>query len=77
MNGRIKSTIVTMADVRALTAYLCVEPGFSTFFYHVPQFFGQEGDVPTIKILPKNTKYMHVYYDFSTASAQVSMSICL
>jgi len=50
MNGRIKSTIVTMADVRALTAHLCVEPGFSTFFYHVPQFFCQEGDVPTIKI---------------------------
>ena len=74
MNGRIKSTIVTMADVRALTAHLCVQPGFSTFFTTSPNFFVKKVMSPRLK-LPKNTKYMHVYYDFSTASAQVSMSI--
>jgi len=37
---------------------------FSTFFTTSPKFFGQEGDVPKIKILLKNTKPMHVYYDF-------------
>jgi len=39
-------------------------PGFSTFFYHVPKNFCEEGDVPTIKILLKNTKSMHFYCDF-------------
>jgi len=43
---------------------ICLLPWFSTFFYHVPKTFCQEGDVPTIKILLKNTKSMHVYYDF-------------
>ena len=39
-------------------------PGFQPFFTTSPKFFGQAGDVPKIKILPKNTKPMHVYYDF-------------
>jgi len=41
-----------------------IEPGFSSFFTTSPKFFCQEGDVPTIKILLKNTKSMQVYCDF-------------
>ena len=40
-----------------------LNPGFSTFLPR-PQNFFVEGDVPTIKILLKNTKSMHVYNDF-------------
>ena len=39
-------------------------PGFQPFFTTSAISFCQEGDVPTIKILLKNTKSMHVYYDF-------------
>ena len=42
----------------AMPVVLLQYPGLSTFFHH------QERDVPKIKILLKNTKSVHVYYDF-------------
>jgi len=52
-------------ETRAVTALSVdvLNPGFSTFLPR-PQNFFVEGDVPTIKILLKNTKSMHVYNDF-------------
>jgi len=51
---------------------------FFNLFYDVPNFFCQEDDFPTIKILLKNTKSMHVYYDFfhGICSSQSKQVVC-
>ena len=48
-------------DRHTLMLYTLV---FQPFFTMSPKNFCQEGDVPTIKILLKNTKSMHFYCDF-------------
>ena len=54
-----------------------IDPGFSTFFYHVPQFFCQEGDVPTIRILLKNTNFLVIFRanfsNFCQSESEVSL----